>query len=278
MKKDEISNSVLIIISFLFILSVFSYPAIDNIITKYKNYKFDKNEQYLLNVAKSKYSGDIASLNENKEYTIKELISEGLLTGKEINPITGKEYKEDDKVIVVIKNGVATYKFVDGKTLTEIIKLNTVLKNDEYYYEGLNPNNYISFNEQIYKIIKTTENNEVYIINENLEEKVELEKINNYFNTYLNDKIKEEYKKLIIKDLDVLTLKDYEYTKLDNNSYLYKDNLFWMKVNNEIKSFDFLINNFVTSQKSWINPIIVIDGTNIVTKGDGSRLNPYCIY
>lgn len=280
MKKDNISYGVLLIISAIFIISVFSFPALTNIKNNIIGNKYDKSEENIINSAKSKYAGDINNLGENKEYTIKELIDEGYLKGNEINPLTGEKYNNDDKVIIITKNGITTYKFVGGKTISEIVKDSNgiVNNNEEYYFVGENPNNYISFNEKIYRIIKTNNNDEIYIINDQLEKNIEYTKINSYLKSLKNDNIKDEYKKVILSNADLLTLDLYNNTISEGKSYLNKDNYIWIKYNNELKVYDFMLNTFTESTSAWINPIIVIDGTNMVTKGDGSRVNPYCIY
>ncbi len=269
----------LLIIGFLFVC-VFSVPTFNNIKESFMSSSYDKTTNKLINSAKSKYAGDVTdATNDEKEYTVKELIDEGYFDGSEINPLTNKKYNKDDKVLIITKNGITTYRFINGTTLANIIKdkNDILIDNDNYYFTGENPKNYVSFNEKIYRIISLN-NDKVLIINDSLEKNISKDEINTYLKTSINDIYKEEYKKLIIDDLKVLDIYSFKNTIKNNKSFLITNNNIWISEDNEIKNYDLLVNSFINSDNAWLSPIITIDGNNVITKGDGSRLNPYTLY
>lgn len=279
-KKDFVSVGVLLIIVSIFVLSVFAVPAIYNLKENFNISKYESTKSNIINGAKSKFSASVNDIGNDDvvEYTVKELMDEGYLKEVEINPLTGEKYKDDDKVLVISKNGNLSYKFISGNTLLKEIKSSSDVKNvnNSFYYYGKSTKNYISFNEEIYRIIKVDEKNKIYIISERQIKKIEKNNIESFLNIYKNDKLINS--KNYVEKVELLDSETYDNTKKDNISFIDNDNYFWLKKDNEIKVYDSMNQMYVDEfDKAWINPVIIIDNSLVIEKGNGTRLNPYVV-
>lgn len=279
-KKEFVSVGLLLILMGIMTLSIFSVPAFLNIKENFIYSKYESTKADIIDGAKSKFSASVNDLNNNEvvEYTVKELIDEGYLKTDEINPLTGKKYNNEDKVLVISKNGKISYKIINGSTLVKEIKKSNDVKiiDNEFYFVGTNPSNYISFNEKIYRIVKMDNKNNIYVVNEETTKKLKYEDIEIYLSSYVNDSIIEN--KDLVNDVLLLDYQTYQNTRVYNNSFLEDDNYFWIKYNEEVKVFDSLNSIFLENvEKAWIIPLIKIDSSAVVDKGNGSKINPYVI-
>lgn len=280
-KKEFASVTVLLIIISLLVVTVFSVPAINNIKENLIISKYESTKSSIINGANKKFSASVNDLGSNEvvEYTVKELIDEGYIKEIGINPLTGEKYKDDDKVLVISKNGNVSYKFINGTTLIKEIKASNDVKliDNSYYYIGNNSKNYISFNEEIYRIIKVDENNKIYIINENPVKKIEKSSVEAYLSSYKNDKLSKSIE--LVEKVELLDEKTYNNTKNTSGiSFLDNDNYFWIKKDNNINAFDNLNNMYINEfDKAWINPVVIIDNSLVIEKGNGSRIKPYVV-
>lgn len=279
-RREFVSVGVLLIIISILIISVFAVPAINNLYENFEISKYESTKADIINGAKSKFSASINEIGKNEvvEYTIQELIDEGYLKGNEINPLTGKEYNKDDKVLVISKNGNITYKFINGTTLIKEVKQSSSVKmiDNQYYYVGSNPSNYMSFNEEIYRIVKIDEKNNVYITKEDVNKKIKKEDIDSYLNSYKNDNFSSDEAVLETLLIDSSTYFNTKNGK--NESYLDNDNYFWITDSNEVKVYDSLNSIYLSDiENAWINPIIKLESSLVIEKGNGSRINPYVV-
>lgn len=282
-KRDVVSIWILFIISLIFIISIFAVPAINNLKESILLNKFDNSSENIIDGAKSKYSANINDVSKDgiMEYTVNDLIKEGYLKEDEINPITGEKYKKDDKVLVITKNGYVTYKFVSGTTLINKIKKSDGVQsiNDEIYFIGENPNNYISFNEEIYRIIKVDKDNNIVVINDEFDKKISLNKINTYLETKLNDSFNNLSKEMIVSKMSVLDYDTYKNTFAFDKSFINKnyDYSIWLYTNEGYKAYNIIDDKITDEKDAWINPIAKIDYSIIVEKGKGTRTDPYIL-
>ena len=282
-KRDVVSVWILFIISLIFIISIFAVPAINNLKESILLNKFDNSSENIIDGAKSKYSANINDVSKDgiMEYTVNDLIKEGYLKENEINPITGEKYKKDDKVLVITKNGYVTYKFVSGTTLINKIKKSDGVQsiNDEIYFIGENPNNYISFNEEIYRIIKVDKDNNIVVINDEFDKKISLNKINTYLETKLNDSFNNLSKEMIVSKMSVLDYDTYKNTFAFDKSFINKnyDYNIWLYTNEGYKAYSIMDDKITDEKDAWINPIAKLDYSIIVEKGKGTRTDPYIL-
>ena len=258
-------------------------PAINNLKESILLNKFDNSSENIIDGAKSKYSANINDVSKDgiMEYTVNDLIKEGYLKEDEINPITGEKYKKDDKVLVITKNGYVTYKFVSGTTLINKIKKSDGVQsiNDEIYFIGENPNNYISFNEEIYRIIKVDKDNNIVVINDEFDKKISLNKINTYLETKLNDSFNNLSKEMIVSKMSVLDYDTYKNTFAFDKSFINKnyDYSIWLYTNEGYKAYSIMDDKITDEKDAWINPIAKLDYSIIVEKGKGTRTDPYIL-
>lgn len=272
MKKDKIHSGSIVIIMSLFIITILIIPFYNNIKYNINENEYKNNTNELIKGVKTKYIGDINSLEEEKIYTVKELIKEGYLTNKDKNPITGKKYSNNDKIKVINSNGTLIFKLINGKSLYEIISKKEKI-NQDYY---LSENNYISFNENIYRILKINKNN-IYIIKEIPETKISYYEVNNYLNSYKNDNIKSNYKDNIISiELPTIDLITSSYK--NNKSYLYLNKNLWVVDKDNLKLYNFEDKEYINEEDGMINPVLIINGLTPVIKGNGAITNPYVLY
>lgn len=282
-KRDVVSVWILFIISLIFIISIFAVPSINNLKESILLNKFDNSSENIIDGAKSKYSANINDVSKDgiMEYTVNDLIKEGYLKENEINPITGEKYKKDDKVLVITKNGYVTYKFVSGTTLINKIKKSDGVQsiNDEIYFIGENPNNYISFNEEIYRIIKVDKDNNIVVINDEFDKKISLNKINTYLETKLNDSFNNLSKEMIVSKMSVLDYDTYKNTFAFDKSFINKnyDYNIWLYTNEGYKAYSIMDDKITDEKDAWINPIAKLDYSIIVEKGKGTRTDPYIL-
>lgn len=282
-KRDVVSIWVLFIIALIFIISIFAVPAINNLKESILLNKFDNSSENIIDGAKSKYSANINDVSKDgiMEYTVNDLIKEGYLKEDEINPITGEKYKKDDKVLVITKNGYVTYKFVSGTTLINKIKKSDGVQsiNDEVYFIGENPNNYISFNEEIYRIIKIDKDNNIVVINDDFDKKISLNKINTYLETKQNDSFNNLSKEMIVSKMSVLDYDTYKNTFSFDKSFINKnyDYSIWLYTSEGYKAYNMMDDEIIDEKDAWINPVTKLDYSIIVEKGKGTRTDPYIL-
>ena len=272
MKKDNVHSGSLVMIMSLFIMIVFFIPIYNNLKVDIESHE-KKEKNNITKGNQTKYAGDINSLEQNREYTVKELIQEGLINKNDKNPITGRNYDENDKIRVINKDGTLIFELVNGKTLYEI--LNEDPSKSEYFYKGNKVNNYISFNEDIYRIIKVTKE-EIYLIKEDKDKKIDEDEIKNYIDKYKNDIIKKDYIDKVIS----VELPSYELinnTIIDDKSFIKLDSVLWLK-DDINKLYSFKDKMYVSDNTGYINLVLVINGTSSVVKGNGTVINPYVIY
>ncbi len=246
---------------------------IDNILGKNIEYTILLNNNYLdENKTNSNYT-----INQNK-----------VLKSKNIDTYEIKLTKGN--ITSLVFNIYAT-NAIDKYANDVIIKLannNELIKeNDNYRYKGINPNNYIVFNNELWRIIGLFKNDNYYNLKIIKDKESDMTSFNNlelngdfdnsFINTYLNgsyyEKLDDNYRKMIMKynfnigntssnnfidSLKNEKKKTYNtYIGLINPSdYLYLQNNNWMKYDNKIlllnKNNEFvnIINNEIEKASS----------------------------
>ena len=189
--------------------------------------------------------------------------------------------------------------------------------NNEYYFEGQVDNNYVYYSGRLWRIVKTDENKNITLITEEVQtllpygEKTNYEE--SYINSYLNDtkSYKLFYSTLnnteILKDtitcedqikdieniscttktskykITLLSLTDYLNSGA-NKGYLNTNSYFWlMDFDNNNKLYYVFDKGGINTTKEYntihygVRPVITIDGTLLITSGDGTKENPYSL-
>lgn len=276
MKKRTIFNIVLLSLTFIIGITVV-YPGISDIIENSKENSFNSIKADIFKSAENKYNDD----NENTEYMIykvSDLIKEGYITKDSIE----EGYNEDSKVLITNENGKTNYYYINGDTLLNIIKNkksdNIINDNGNYIYVGENSDNYISFNQEIYRIVMIDSNGYVYIIKDLCDENVKKEKITDYLSSYYNDKYTS--KELIDSELSIIDYQLYDKTKLNNETYINSSKDMWIKKDNDymmVATDTSEIINSSNSDSACIKIYLKLKNISFVEKGDGTQFNPYII-
>lgn len=279
MKKGFTLIELLAVIAILAVISVIAYPKVIDTIGASRLTAYNVSKSNIVDAAKLKYLADVNSTSIT-EYTVQDLIDTGYIKKGTKNPLTDEDYDNNTKVLITNNNGVVRYEYVEGKTLYDYVstkseKENVYKVNNEFVYKGKDSLNYVSFNKDVYRIVKVDMYRCAYLVKET-DEKIDKQNIEEYEKSYTNDNFDEEVRNKLFSDASIISLELYNQTILNNSSYINMDNNDWIKDNNEYK-FMTMNNEFtsVDSAKTYI--ILKLNGNVTVSGGNGTQLKPYIL-
>ena len=279
MKKGFTLIELLAVILILAVISVIAYPKVIDTIGASRLTAYNVSKSNIVDAAKLKYLADVNSTSIT-EYTVQDLIDTGYIKKGTKNPLTDEDYDNNTKVLITNNNGVVRYEYVEGKTLYDYVstkseKENVYKVNNEFVYKGKDSLNYVSFNKDVYRIVKVDMYRCAYLVKET-DEKIDKQNIEEYEKSYTNDNFDEEVRNKLFSDASIISLELYNQTILNNSSYINMDNNDWIKDNNEYKVMT-MNNEFtsVDSAKTYI--ILKINGNVTVSGGNGTQLKPYIL-
>lgn len=280
MKKGFTLVEILAVVVILGVISVIAYPIITNMIENSKISAFDSSKKLIIKSAKNKYATDVNSSGITT-YKVLDLIKEGYISNGAKNPITGEEYSTDTKILITNNDGDINFYYIDGQTVSEKIK-NTkdstvYINNDEYLFKGNSSKNYLSFNEEIYRIIKVDKYGYIYIINDACETLNAKEEIMNTIITSFNDKFNENLKAMIEKNAGLLTKNIYDSTLLDNKTYILGQKDIWVKEDNNVYTIDAVTGTKSDVKNACIKNVLILKNYLVVDTGDGTQFSPYIV-
>lgn len=279
MKKGFTLIELLAVIAILAVISVIAYPKVIDTIGASRLTAYNVSKSNIVDAAKLKYLADVNSTSIT-EYTVQDLIDTGYIKKGTKNPLTDEEYDNNTKVLITNNNGVVRYEYIEGKTLYDYVstkseKENVYKVNNEFVYKGKDSLNYVSFNKEIYRLVKVDMYRCAYLIKET-DEKIDKQNIAEYEKSYTNDNFDEEVRNKLFSDASIISLELYNQTILNNASYINMDNNDWIKDNNEYKVMT-MNNEFtsVDSAKTYI--VLKLNGNVTVSGGNGTQLKPYVL-
>lgn len=310
-KKDKI---VLIIIGTLIVL-----PILINEIKEY-NLRSLKKEVYNISEALKNTSSGLTQMNINKTINIK---------GKEFKTRgKGEAFINKGQVTLIISyrgycavklpiiNDVALSKskcpkieLIKGTVIPIVEKDGLIKKDSNYYYRG-NADNYLKFNNELWRIL-SIENNHIKIIKDEFAFEMNRESVLNYLNKEYFSKLdssfisatsldisniiikntidKKEDKKIIQK-VGILSLADYINTlndecKIKNSNLVcsksYATKKMWLSNFNEQKGYyvyeDGNIYVDIVTEDKNIYPVLTLKETINIVSGSGLKDDPYII-
>lgn len=279
MKKGFTLIELLAVILILAVISVIAYPKVIDTIGASRLTAYNVSKSNIVDAAKLKYLADVNSTSIT-EYTVQDLIDTGYIKKGTKNPLTDEDYDNNTKVLITNNNGVVRYEYVEGKTLYDYVstkseKENVYKVNNEFVYKGKDSLNYVSFNKDIYRLVKVDMYRCAYLVKET-DEKIDKQNIVEYEKSYTNDNFDEEVRNKLFSDASIISLELYNQTILNNSSYINMDNNDWIKDNNEYKVMT--MNNEFTSVDSAKTYIVLKLNENVtVSGGDGTQLKPYIL-
>lgn len=279
MKKGFTLIELLAVIVILAVISVIAYPKVIDTIGASRLTAYNVSKSNIVDAAKLKYLADVNSTSIT-EYTVQDLVDTGYIKKGTKNPLTDEDYDNNTKVLITNNNGVVRYEYVEGKTLYDYVstkseKENVYKVNNEFVYKGKDSLNYVSFNKDIYRLVKVDMYRCAYLVKET-DEKIDKQNIVEYEKSYTNDNFDEEVRNKLFSDASIISLELYNQTILNNSSYINMDNNDWIKDNNEYKVMT-MNNEFtsVDSAKTYI--VLKLNGNVTVSGGNGTQLNPYVL-
>lgn len=279
MKKGFTLIELLAVILILAVISVIAYPKVIDTIGASRLTAYNVSKSNIVDAAKLKYLADVNSTSIT-EYTVQDLMDTGYIKKGTKNPLTDEDYDNNTKVLITNNNGVVRYEYVEGKTLYDYVstkseKENVYKVNNEFVYKGKDSLNYVSFNKEIYRLVKVDMYRCAYLVKET-DEKIDKQNIAEYEKSYTNDNFDEEVRNKLFSDASIISLELYNQTILNNSSYINMDNNDWIKDNNEYKVMT-MNNEFtsVDSAKTYI--ILKLNGNVTVSGGNGTQLKPYIL-
>lgn len=279
MKKGFTLIELLAVILILAVISVIAYPKVIDTIGASRLTAYNVSKSNIVDAAKLKYLADVNSTSIT-EYTVQDLIDTGYIKKGTKNPLTDEDYDNNTKVLITNNNGVVRYEYVEGKTLYDYVstkseKENVYKVNNEFVYKGKDSLNYVSFNKDVYRLVKVDMYRCAYLVKET-DEKIDKQNIAEYEKSYTNDNFDEEVRNKLFSDASIISLELYNQTILNNSSYINMDNNDWIKDNNEYKVMT--MNNEFTSvdiAKTYI--VLKLNGNVTVSGGNGTQLKPYIL-
>lgn len=269
---------ILSVIVILAVISAIAYPKIIDVIGSSRLTAYNVSKNGIIKSAKIKYLSDV---NNSKviEYTVDDLINDGYLKKDIKNPITNEKY-DNTKVIITNENDKISYSYVEGKTLFDLIntkndKDGLYEENEVLLYKGINSKNYVSFNGEIYRIIKCDKYRNIYILKDT-KKNVNKSDITDYVNSYYNDNYSEIMKDNIVS-YNLLDYSDYINSFLNKESFITINNDIFIKNNNDYKVLSYLSNELIQKENANILLVIKIKNSLTVQSGSGTQLDPYII-
>lgn len=279
MKKGFTLIELLAVIAILAVISVIAYPKVIDTIGASRLTAYNVSKSNIVDAAKLKYLSDVNSTSIT-EYTVQDLIDTGYIKKGTKNPLTDEDYDNNTKVLITNNKGVVRYEYVEGKTLYDYVstkseKENVYKVNNEFIYKGKDSLNYVSFNKDVYRLVKVDMYRCAYLVKET-DEKIDKQNIEEYEKSYTNDNFDEEVRNKLFSDASIISLELYNQTILNNSSYINMDNNDWIKDNNEYKVMT-MNNEFtsVDSAKTYI--VLKLNGNVTVSGGNGTQLKPYIL-
>ena len=276
-KRGYTLIELLSVVVILAVICAIAIPKTIDVIGATRITAYNTAKGNILDSAKLKYLADI-NTSKVVEYTVDDLISSGYLKKGIKNPITNENYK-DTKVIITNDDNKVTYNYVEGNTLYDIVSnLNDkdgVYKNkDEYIYKGMNANNYISYDGNVYRILKIDSYRNVYLLKNTEKDNVTSDFLEEYINSYYNDNYLEISKENIIS-LDTLNYNDYLNSFIDNDTYIINNNNIYVKDNESYKVLSSDTNSIMNRNNANVRFVLKIKSSVTIKNGNGTQLKPY---
>lgn len=277
-KKGFTLVELLSVIVIIVIISSIAYPKVLDIIGNSRLTAYNTVKKNIIDSAKIKYLADINNADLT-EYSVKDLIKDGLIKKDIKNPLTDKEYDNNTRVLVTNEDGNISYKYIEGNTLYDIVKNKKndgiYVENGEILYKGNNSQNYLVFNSDVYRIFKIDKYHYVYLFKET-DNLINKNDIDVYIKSFYNDNYDEKALNKIIGNVNILSNEIYKKTLINNNSFINSDNNIWIKDNNEYKAIT-IDNEFTNEENAKLVLILKLNNNVLIKSGDGTQINPYII-
>ena len=258
MSKKEKNISLLLLILSIGLLGALVFNGRRDLTKLRASVNVEENSE-VIEAAKKMAEHNIDKIDDKVVYTVEDLIKKEYLTGNETNPKTKKVYDKKTRVVVIVKN-----KKVEDAYITNYLFKDKLSCDNTCY---LKENNYVSFNNDIYRIVKIDKEGFIYITNNELKD-TKGEDIDSYLKIVYNSLDKNIVDRVVnlkyddIKNSNVIELQEKVVVDTEEGRRTFN-------VDSEEELED--------SLKEKVLPIIVLKSNLTYEKGDGSQFDPYII-
>jgi hypothetical protein len=228
----------------------------------------EANEITLLDDVKAYVNDNISNYNDGTViFTKSDLLVNSII--KEDN-----ELDDTSRVFVEINNGVVSDAYIKNRSinnylLNEVKSSNFISKDNNYYYIGDNADNYISFNNELYRIIKVNSEGNIFIIKNDKDNVVKKDKVDIQIQIFKNKKYYS-----YIKNVSLLNISDYNNTIVNGKTYLETNYEYFVNTSNGYE-----VVNAVTDKddEAAVRLVVEIDKDASYEKGVGTIIDPIII-
>ncbi|MBR4830820.1 MAG: hypothetical protein IKZ96_03540 [Bacilli bacterium] len=266
MKKKFIYWVILVVLVFVLAYFIFSSSIFDNVRNKASLSEMeattvlDDVKTYVTNNIKNYEDGTII-------FTKNDLL---------VNSIIKEDSKLDktSRVYVIVNAGLVTDAYIKNRSINnylmnEVSSSNFVSKDNSYFYVGENADNYIMFNNGLYRIMKVNSDGNLLIINNDKEEVVNKNKIDAYIQMFKNRKYYS-----YVKNVTLLNISDYNNTILNDKTYLESNYKYFVNTSNGYEVVNALTE---TDEEAALKLVVEIDKDASYEKGVGTIVDPIII-
>lgn len=266
MKKRFIYWLVFVVLVFVLAYFIFSSSIFDNI--RNKASLSDAENISVLDDVKRYVENNISNYNdETIIFTKKDLL---------VNSIIKEDSNLDEtsRVYVEVKGGLINDAYIKNRSINnyimnEVKSDSLVLKDNSYYYVGENADNYIIFNNELYRIIKVNNEGNIFIIKNDKEDVVKSNKIDTYIQIFKNKRL---YSYIV--NVSLLNISEYNNTIKDNKTYLECNYKYFVNTSNGYEVVNAVIPN---EDEAALKLVIEIDKDASYEKGVGTIVDPIII-
>ena len=267
MKKRFVYWVVLIVLIFILAYFIFSSSIFDNINNKAS--LSETNEASVLEDVKNYVTNNI---DKYKDEDIIIFTKNDLIVNEAIKEDNNLD--EHSRVFVELNNGYVVYDYIKNRSINDYLmneyKSNDLIaKENSYYFVGSDTNNYISFNNELYRIIKLNSDGNLLIIKNDKEDVVKEDKIDMSIQMFKNKKLYS-----YIKNISLLNISDYNNTIKDGKTFLESNYMYFVNT-----SEGYTIINSVTGDEdeAALKLVIEINKDASYEKGEGTLVDPIII-
>ena len=267
MKKRFIYWVILIVLIFILAYFIFSSSIFDNINNKAS--LSETNSASVLEDVRAYVTNNINKYKDNEEviFTKNDLIVNSVI--KEDNNLD-----KDSRVYVIVHNGFVTDAYIKNRSINnylmnEVKSDNFIQKDGSYYYIGDDVSNYIEFNNELYRIIKVNNEGNIFIIKNDKEDVVNINKIDTSIQIFKNKKYYN-----YIENVTLLNISDYNNTIKDNKTYLESSYKYFVNTSNGYIVINGIMDN---EDEAALKLVIEINKDASYEKGVGSLVDPIII-
>ena len=266
MKKNFIYWAIIIVLVFVLAYFIFSSSIFDNVRNRASLSEIEATS--VLDDVKTYVTNNINNYEDGTIiFTKNDLLVNSIIKEDSSLDKTSRVYVEiSDRVV---KDAYIKNRSINSYLMNEVKSSSFVAKDNSYYYVGENADNYIIFNNKLYRIMKVNSDGNLLIINNDKEDVVEKNKVDAYIQIFKNRKYYS-----YIKNVTLLNISDYNNTIENGKTYLESLYKYFVNTSNGYEVVNALTDN---DNEAALKLVIEIDKDASYEKGVGTLVDPIII-